>query len=264
MDQFCPEKQHCDSTPPHPSAWGRCKRHRGLVPCWFLCTATLVAASTTARLGWAQTAVAPPTQDINAQFLDPDMKPEEWANRFEVESREVFASRADIVAVAAVKPGEIVADVGAGTGLFTALFAREVGPRGWIYAVDLAPKFIEYLATTLPEKGVENVTPVLCTATSANLPPASVDVVFVCDTYHHFEHPAETLASLRRALRPGGRLVIVDFEREEGVSREWVLDHVRAGKATVTAEIEAAGFRKTGEPDVKGLKENYVVVFAKK
>jgi ubiquinone/menaquinone biosynthesis C-methylase UbiE len=189
------------------------------------------------------------------------MDPEQWAARFEVESREVFSSRDAILAAAGIERGETVADVGAGTGLFTALFARAVGTDGWVYAVDIAPRFIEYLAEKLPAGGIVNVTPVLCTATSTNLPPASVDVAFVCDTYHHFEHPEQTLASLRRALRPDGRLVIVDFEREEGVSREWVLNHVRAGKSEVKGEIEAAGFQLEAEPDVPGLEENYLLVF---
>jgi ubiquinone/menaquinone biosynthesis C-methylase UbiE len=208
----------------------------------------------------AQT-TAQSAEEINAQFLDRRMDPEDWAERFQMESREAFAARDAILKATGVGPGDEVADIGAGTGLYTALFARAVGPEGWVYAVDIAPKFIEYLATKLPEAGIVNVTPVLCTERSASLPPASVDVVFVCDTYHHFAHPQETLASIRSALRPGGRLVIVDFVREEGVSREWVLEHVRAGEATVRAEIEAAGFEFVAEPEVEGLEENYLVVF---
>lgn len=268
MTPFCPKIQPCVVTAaPAESRLNIRRRCRAKAGVLFL--VALIGAAALAPLAAAQPAAAPPRQaqsaaEINKQFLDPNMKPDEWAAKFEGESRAVFAARAAIVAAAEVKPGETVADVGAGTGLFTALFAREVEPRGWVYAVDLSPKFVEYLAAKLPEKGVNNVTPVLCTARSTNLPPASVDLVFVCDTYHHFEHPAETLASLRRALRPGGRLVIVDFEREEGVSTEWTLNHVRAGKATVTKEIEAAGFESPAEPDVKGLKDNYVLVFAKK
>jgi predicted methyltransferase len=210
----------------------------------------------------AQT-TADSAEEINAQFLDPRMDPEDWAERFQMESREAFAARAAILKATGVGPGDEVADVGAGSGLYTALFARAVGPEGWVYAVDIAPKFIEYLAAKLPAAGITNVTPVLCTERSASLPPASVDVVFVCDTYHHFAHPQETLASIRSALRPGGRLVIVDFVREEGVSREWVLEHVRAGEATVRKEIEAAGFEFVAEPEVEGLEENYLLVFRK-
>src|SRR5690606_28394541 len=98
----------------------------------------------------------------------------------------------------------------------------------------------------------------------SRLPKASIDVIFVCDTYHHFSHPESTLASLHRALRPGGRLVVVDFERIPGVSREWLLDHVRAGKEVFRAEIEAAGFVLDREVEIAGLEENYCLTFTRR
>lgn len=200
---------------------------------------------------------------INDPFLDPQLDPCEWTDRFEVESREVFTARQAIVRAVGLKPGDIVADVGAGTGLYTVLFAQATGPHGWVYAVDIAPRFIEHISTRASAAGIANVTPVLCTQTSVCLPPASIDTVFVCDTYHHFEHPEATLASIQQALRPNGRLIVVDFKREEGVSSEWVMNHVRAGKEVVIAEVEAAGFRRLGEPPIPGLIENYLVVFQK-
>lgn len=94
------------------------------------------------------------------------------------------------------------------------------------------------------------------------LPPGSVDVAFVCDTYLHFEFPQRTMESLRRAIKPGGRLVVVDFVRIPGKSTDWILNHVRAGQEVVEKEIAAAGFEKDGE--VKDLlKENYLVVFTR-
>ena len=208
-------------------------------------------------------AAAAPAADVNASFRDPQLDPREWANRFEVESREVFTARHAVLQAVGLKTGDTVADVGAGTGLYTVLFAHDVSPGGSVYAVDVAPRFIEHIAARAEEAGIKNVTPVLCTQSSVSLPPASIDVAFVCDTYHHFEHPAKTLASIHEALRPGGRLVIVDFEREQGVSSDWVLGHVRAGKDVVTAEIEAAGFKRLAEAEVKGLAENYLLVFQK-
>ena len=196
---------------------------------------------------------------INKPFENPDVK--EYVGKFEVESREVYAKRKEIVAACGIKPGLAVADVGAGTGLFTRLFVREVGPRGKVYAVDIAPKFVEYVEKTCKEAGLRNVQGVVCTPTSAKLPDNSVDLVFICDTYHHFEFPQRTLASLHRALRPGGRLVLVDFQRIPGKSSEWVLGHVRAGQEVFTREIEEAGFKIVGEE--KFLEENYLVRFAK-
>jgi ubiquinone/menaquinone biosynthesis C-methylase UbiE len=197
---------------------------------------------------------------INDPFKDPDVK--DFQGKFEVESREVYARRDKIVEACKLKPGMVVADVGAGTGLFTRLLAREVGPTGQVYAVDIAPKFLEHVQKTCRAAGLRNVTPVLCNPDSVDLPPDSVDLAFVCDTYHHFEFPQRTLESLHRAIKPGGRLVVVDFVRIPGKSSAWVLGHVRAGQEVVEKEIAAAGFEKTGE--VKELlKENYLVVFTR-
>jgi ubiquinone/menaquinone biosynthesis C-methylase UbiE len=197
---------------------------------------------------------------INDPFKDPDVK--DFQGKFEVESREVYAKRDKIVEACKLKPGMVVADVGAGTGLFTRLLAKEVGPTGQVYAVDIAPKFLEHVQKTSRAAGLRNVTPVLCSPDSVDLPPGSVDVAFVCDTYHHFEFPQRTLESLRRAIRPGGRLVVVDFVRIPGKSSDWVLGHVRAGQEVVEKEIAAAGFEKTGE--VKDLlTENYLVVYTR-
>jgi SAM-dependent methyltransferase len=132
-----------------------------------------------------------------------------------------------------------------------------------VYAVDIAPAFIEHVRQRAAAAGLSQVRPVLCDDRSTGLPRGSVDVAFVCDTYHHFEHPADTLASVHDALRPGGRLIVVDFEREPGTSRDWVLEHVRAGRADTIAEIEGAGFRFVRELPVEGLDENYVVEFAR-
>jgi predicted methyltransferase len=196
---------------------------------------------------------------INKPFENPDVK--EYVGKFEVESREVYAKRQEIIRACGLKPGMAVADVGAGTGLFTRLFAREVGPKGKVYAVDIAAKFVAHVEKTCKEAGLKNVTGVVCTPTSAELPAGSVDLVFICDTYHHFEFPQRTLASLRRALRPGGRVVLIDFHRIPGKTRTWLLLHVRAGQEVFVKEIEAAGFKQTGEE--KFLKENYLVRFVK-
>lgn len=197
---------------------------------------------------------------INDPFKEPDVKG--FQTKFEVESREVYAAREKVVAAVGLKPGMVVADVGAGTGLFTRLFAKAVGPAGQVYAVDIAPRFLEHVQKTSREAGLRNVTPVLCSADSVDLPPASVDVAFVCDTYHHFEFPDRTLASLHRAIKPGGKLVVIDFVREPGKSSDWVLKHVRAGQSVFEKEIEGSGFG--GRLPVTGLlKENYMVVFTR-
>ena len=196
---------------------------------------------------------------INDSYKNPD--PKDFTKRFETESREVFVNREQIVATCKLKPGMAVADVGAGTGLFTRVFAKAVGPDGKVYAVDIAENFLRHIERRAKEDGVNNVQTVLAGADSANLPADSVDLAFVCDTYHHFEFPQKTMASIRRALRPGGRVVVIDFHRIEGVRSEWIMNHVRAGQEVFRQEIEQAGFRLVEEP--KFLTENYCMVFEK-
>ncbi|MFK8113055.1 MAG: class I SAM-dependent methyltransferase, partial [Rubripirellula sp.] len=108
-----------------------------------------------------------------------------------------------------------------------------------------------------------NITTVLCSDRSIHLPPNSLDLVFICDTYHHFEHPQSTLESIRRALKPGGQLVVIDFDRIPGESREFILGHVRAGKSVFKSEILEAGLHFVEEVEVPSFKENYLLRFRK-
>ncbi|MFO1078653.1 MAG: class I SAM-dependent methyltransferase [Planctomycetota bacterium] len=197
---------------------------------------------------------------INDDYTNPTLDVDAMVKRFEAESREVFARRAAIARAVDLRPGMAVADVGAGTGVFVDFFAKDVTASGRVYAVEIAPKFVAHLAERARARGLSQVEAVLGTERDVCLPEASTDVVFCSDTYHHFEYPRSTLASIHRALRPGGRFVVVDFERVPGVSREWVLGHVRCGKETVIAEVTAAGFECVGESDV-GLHENYCLTF---
>ncbi len=201
---------------------------------------------------------------INDDFLAPELEVAKFEQRFETESREIFAQRAKIAGLVGLRPGMRVADVGAGTGLFVWMFAAKVGDTGRVFAVDIAKNFVAHIDAQARQRKVGNVTPVQCGEKSVDLKPASVDLVFACDTYHHFEYPRNTLASIHAALVPGGEFVVVDFIRIPGVSREWVLNHVRAGQEVVTAEIEAAGFVKVRDEDSSFLKENYIMRFQKK
>ena len=196
---------------------------------------------------------------INAPYRNPEYN--RWKERFETEGREVYDRRMAIVAAAGATAGAVVADIGAGTGLFTRLFAHAVGASGRVYAMDVVPAFVEGTVRSAHAEGLRNVIGVLGDQSDTRLPADAVDLAFVTDAYHHFEHPAATLASIRRALRPGGRLLLVEFERIPGVSPAWILEHVRAGKETFRAEIEAAGFRFLEE--VPLMKENYVLRFAR-
>jgi len=196
---------------------------------------------------------------INRHYENPDY--ENWVGVFESRGREVYDKRHEIVAALNLRPGMAVADVGAGTGLFTRLFAKDVGPTGKVYAVDIADNFVKNILRTGKEQGLSNIIGIVNTQRSAMLPPASVQLVFISDTYHHFEYPQSMLASIHAALQDKGQLAIIDFRRREGTSSGWVMSHVRANRDQVVKEVTAAGFHLAKEPDL--LSENYFLVFIK-
>jgi predicted methyltransferase len=197
---------------------------------------------------------------INKPFENPDLK--DFIQKFEGESREIAAHAKPIVAACKLKPGMWVADVGAGTGLFTRKFASAVGDKGKVFAVDIAPTFLRHIEKTCQESKLTNVETICCDQFSTKLPKQSVDLVFICDTYHHFEFPQRTLQSIHDALRPGGQVILIDFHRIKGKTREWIMSHVRAGQEVFVREITAAGFKVVGQEKI--LKENYFVRFEKK
>lgn len=172
---------------------------------------------------------------INKQYEKADLKVS--IQRFEGPGRDVVKKKNDILAACGLKPGMNVADIGAGTGFFARLMAPKVAPGGKVFAVDISKTFIEHIEKTCGEQKIPNVTGLVCPPDSTNLPPESIDLAFVCDVYHHLEFPQKTLASIRQALRSGGRLVVVEFHKAGRMK-----DHVRGDKETFTQEIAAAGF----------------------
>jgi ubiquinone/menaquinone biosynthesis C-methylase UbiE len=195
----------------------------------------------------------------NAQYVEKDLSV--WLERFERAGREIYDQRHALLRASGVRPGMTVADVGAGTGLFTFPFAEQVGPRGRVYALDIIPKFLTHLRKQAAARKATNVVPVLSQPRSVTLPPASVDLMFLCDAYHHFEFPRSMNRSMFRALRPGGTLLLIDFRRVPGQTPREILEHVRAGQEVFTRELVAAGFQQVEELPL--LKENYVVRFRK-
>ncbi|MBM3858017.1 MAG: methyltransferase domain-containing protein [Verrucomicrobia bacterium] len=199
---------------------------------------------------------------INTEYLKPDLDVKKWVARFEKPGREVFDHREKIMEALHLKRGQRVADVGAGTGLFTMLMADAVGPKGKVYAVDIAKDFVALIKKRATEANLKNIETVLCTERSVELPKDSIELAFTSDTYHHFEYPGSVVASIRQALRSGGELVVVDYRREPGKSSDWIVKHVRASQEEVAKEIEAAGFERVPATDF--LKENYFMRFRKK
>ncbi len=195
---------------------------------------------------------------INRNYQNPDYA--QWQAAFESEGREIFEQRHAIVDALKIKPGTVVADVGAGTGVLSLLFAQKVGPGGTVIAQDIAPEFLRGIEERARKAGLSQLRTALGREKDARLPANSVDLVFTSDTYHHFEYPQAMLASLHAALKPGGRLIIIDYEKIPGRSSSWVLGHVRADRETVIAEITSAGFELESRTH-DFLRENYFLEF---
>ena len=197
---------------------------------------------------------------INKSFENPT--PDEFIGRFERDGRDPYDHRFQVIEAIGLKPGMSVADIGAGTGLFTRLFSPLVGPQGKVFAVDIAENFVKHIERQARADGLTNIVGVVCQPDSANLPPASIDLAYICDAYHHFEYPHKTMRSIHGALKPGGEVILIDFQRIPGVSSDFVMGHVRAGQEVFTKEIVEAGFEQVEER--KGLlKESYFVRFRK-
>lgn len=211
-----------------------------------------------ARQSPSQTPAVNPA--LNDTWKSDDIEP--LIDRLETESREIYRERETLAGVVGPRSGSTVADVGAGSGFMAELFAKLVGEKGKVFAIDINPTMMQHLAEKAKKNGLSNLETVVCDERSINLPPRSVDVVFVCDTYHHFAYPAETLKSIREALRPNGQLIVVDLKKEPE-SPQWILDHVRGTQLDFTREITAAGFSLTNQHVLPDFKENYILRFRK-
>ena len=202
--------------------------------------------------------------EMNKQFQDPKLDVQKFVQRFESESRDIFAQRRQIVEAVGLRSGMAVADIGAGTGLFTWLFAKKVGTTGTVYAVEIAPAFLKYLEEESRKRGLDKVVKtVQSSQTRTNLAAGSIDVAFVCATYHHFEHPEKVLRSIHQALRPGGQLVVIDFDLRDD-SSAFVRERARAPKEVYFREIEAAGFTHLEAKHSVHLKDNFIAVFQRR
>ena len=220
---------------------------------------TIARSEDTPKTGGPTTFAA----EMNKKFTDPNADIQHFVTHFENDSRDVYVKRQDIARAVGLRPGDAVADIGAGTGLFSLLFAKRVGPKGTVYAVDIGQVFVNYVGNRAKQQGYGAVIkPVLNTQDSTRLASDSLDVAFICDTYHHFEHPEKMLASIHSALRAGGSLVIVDFDLREN-STEFVKQRARAAKEVYYREITAAGFKLVETKDAPTIQDHFYAAFRK-
>jgi ubiquinone/menaquinone biosynthesis C-methylase UbiE len=159
----------------------------------------------------------------------------------------------------ALRPGQVVCDIGAGPGYFALRAAKRVGDKGRVFAVDVEPKILDALRARIEKAGVRNVTPVLALAADPLLPPRSCDLVLIVDAYHHFPDRPNYLARLAALLRPGGRLANVDWRKEKGGFGP-PPEH-RIARDDFLADAAKAGLHLVAEP--KFLPYQYFLVLAR-
>jgi ubiquinone/menaquinone biosynthesis C-methylase UbiE len=157
-------------------------------------------------------------------------------------------------------PGMAVADIGAGTGYFSRRMARVVGSTGSVYAVDVQPEMLAMLQTLAKQPGLGNIKPILSTSADVKLPAATLDLAIMVDVYHELEYPAEVLASIVRALKPGGRLVFVEYRAED--PQVPIKPVHKMSEAQV--KKEAARQPLVWERTASGLPWQHVIVFRRK
>lgn len=140
-----------------------------------------------------------------------------------------------------LKPGDQVADLGAGGGYFTVKLAKEVGPTGTVYAVEIEQAYLDFIQQVVNERGISNVELVLATPEKSNLPHRTVDLVFVRNVFHHIEDPATYFSNLRTALGPNGRVAVIDYTPDGLLS---LLHGHHVPEEEVVTKMEQAGYSR--------------------
>jgi len=171
--------------------------------------------------------------------------------------RDAYQKPHEVITALKLREGEVIADIGAGSGYFTFRLARHVGATGRVYAVDVNPDMIVHLNRRIRDLNVTNVVSILAAPDDPLLPDASVDRFFICDTWHHIENHDRYLALLKNMLRPDGEVVMVDFKKVEtpvGPPME-----MRISRDDLVKEMERNGFQVAAEYTF--LPYQYFIVF---
>jgi len=183
---------------------------------------------------------------------------DQWVARFDDPARDEWQKPREVVAALKLTPGMIVADIGAGTGYFNRYLAAAVGPDGKVLAFDIEPAMVEHMKERAVKERTPNVLPRLATPDDPKLPEGKVDVILICDTYHHISDRLAYFERLKKSLRPAGRLAIVDFKPGDlpvGPPPEHKL-----APEFVIAELAKIGWRLTEQPEI--LPYQYFLIFA--
>jgi len=237
--------------------------HIGHLALW----ACLMLLGGTVGIGSQQQGVRPPGthQDMT--------EGKEWIRRLERPDRIPGLKIPEVIAALGLKPGVVVADIGAGTGAFTIPFARAVAPSGKALAVDIHPDLMDYIAGKARRENVTNLETVLAERDDPKLPRNLVDVAFFHDVLHNVNDRQDYLRRLVSYLKPDGRIAIVEQEFDDPIARTWDVDADRITREQVTAWMASVGFELQAELDMfqgaknpggTGMPARWFVVYAKK
>ncbi len=181
----------------------------------------------------------------------------DWLERQEREQEE----RPDLLLEALkLKPGDVVADIGAGSGYYTRRLARLVGEKGVVYAVDIQPEMLDLLTNKMAELRIGNVKAILGTITDPKLPRAAIDLVLMVDVYHEFDYPYEMAWAICQGVKPGGRVVFVEFRQEDPkvpIKRLHKMTEAQVRKEMAAQPVEWS-------ETIEVLPRQHIIIFKKK
>ena len=180
-----------------------------------------------------------------------------WVQVFDDPGRDAWQKPEVVLDRLGVKPGMVVADVGAGTGYFSVRLAHAVGPEGRVLAVDVEPNLVDYMKDRAAKERLPQMVPVLVPPDDPKLPPRGVDLVLIVDTWHHIDDRLSYLAKLAAGLKPGGRVAVVDFKK--GDFPVGPPDAHKLASEAIAEEFRSAGWAVT--KSWEDLPYQYVLVF---
>jgi arsenite methyltransferase len=186
--------------------------------------------------------------------------PKSYIGALEDPKRDAYQKPHEVLTALNIKPGEVIADIGAGSGYFSFRLAHFVSEKGKVYAVDVSPDMIKYINRRIRETKTSNVVSILADNDDPLLPDRSVNRFFICDVWHHVDNQPKYLSLMKKMLKPGGEVVMIDFHKKElpfGPPMQ-----MKIAREDVIKQMEANGFRLSKEHTF--LPYQYFLVFAPK
>jgi len=181
-----------------------------------------------------------------------------WVEVFDDPARDAWQKPGEVAQALGIRAGMCVADLGAGTGYFSRYLSAAVTDKGTVFAVEVEPNLVVHLRERAEQEQTRNLVPILGSTDNPRLPAGMVDLVLVVDTMHHIDKRIDYLRRLRRVLKPGGRVAVIDFKKEETASVGPPMAH-RLAREEVVEEFRSAGYQLVSEPRM--LPYQYFLIF---